>query len=115
MDLISSVAALLGYGAWAVYANYSVSPVAAWRAGCVQGTYAFSSTLFLTVAIRKIYNLNKDKAYPKLIALAAGILIIITLPATLNLIAQTPNVIKTILPGVVIGSLYVGVFSYFLE
>ncbi|MEO0508611.1 MAG: hypothetical protein AAF065_01985 [Verrucomicrobiota bacterium] len=115
MDLVSSVAAALGYGGWAVFVNYEVSPMSGWRAGCVQGSYAFCSTLFLTIAIRKIYYLGGSGKRGRLIAFAVGIVIIISLPATLNLIAQTPNVIMTILPGILIGSVYVGMFAYLLE
>ena len=115
MDLLSSVAAFLGYGGWAVFANYAVSPMAAWRAGFAQGTYAFGSTLFLTVAIRKVFNAAGKGVRGKWIGFTTGMVVIISLPATLNIIAQTPNVIKTILPGIVIGSVYVGVFSKLLE
>ena len=108
IDVLCSVAALIGYGGWAVFANYGFSVTAAWRAGCVQGIYASTSTLLLALAIRNIYFFMGSGHRGKLIAFAAGIVIIISLPTLLNTVAQTPHVIKTILPGALIGSVYVG-------
>ena len=114
-DLVSCVLAALGYGGWAFFANFDTSASAAWRASILQGCYAFGSTLLLNTAVRTISRKLGGGPRGKTIAYICGLIIIVSIPLAIHSVAQTPNILLTIAPGVIWGSIYVGIYMYFLE
>ncbi|MEJ2041926.1 MAG: hypothetical protein P8X74_12275 [Reinekea sp.] len=104
--LMSSVLAFIAYGLWAAFSNWEFGQLSALKALLIQGSFAFSATLFLTLLAKTLYfHLGRNLA-----AFAGAFficfLIISIVPATLHWLAHTPNILQTILPGLVWSSVY---------
>lgn len=113
--LLNSVAALLAYGGWAVFANYEHGMQAWLTAGIVQGCYAFAATYSITSVAQWIY----IKAGRGKTGIAAGFgasfLVMLSLPLTIHTLVHTPDIWETILPGLVWGSIYLIGYLYLKE
>ncbi|MBU2863239.1 hypothetical protein KO489_05245 [Reinekea forsetii] len=98
--------ALLGYGSWAALANSNYGLKVSLLAFSIQGSFAFVSTLFSGLVA--IYIFQKLPFKP--LKYAASLLITMTclcaIPFILHRVAQTPNIFASMLPGIVIGTLY---------
>lgn len=116
------LAAMLGYGGWAVYSNMpgqlgpsgpaemmgQMSNVA-WRAGCIQGGYAGLLTLINLSILEYLY----DKLLQRMPGLqaAAWTLLASTIAQysiiiPVHLLNGTPNILLTLAPGFVISTLF---------
>lgn len=113
--LLTALAAAFGYGGWAVYANHEYGLHVSIMAGIVQGTYAFFSTFSITHVAHKVYL----KYHCKIRGIIAGFLmsfiIMLAIPLTVHSILGTPNLWKTITPGLIWGSIYLAGFLIFTE
>ncbi len=110
--LLNAIAAAAVYGGWAAYAN-SEHPTMVWlRAAIVQGSTSFGITLTITLLALYAYK----RAGQGRRGIAIGWLISATMmaiiPSLLHMAAGTPNILHTILPGLIIGSVYL--FTYLL-
>ncbi|MGB5325149.1 MAG: hypothetical protein WBN40_06980 [Pseudomonadales bacterium] len=120
------LAATLGYGGWAVYSNMpgqlgpsgpagmmdEMSNVA-WRAGCIQGGYAGLLTLINLSILEQLFRRLRQRmqglpaaAYTLLASTIAQYSIIIPV----HLLNGTPNILLTLLPGLVISTLFSGTY-----
>ena len=113
--IVTSLAAALGYGGWAVYVNYEHGVHAWMMAGAIQGTYAFLSTLFITHIARIVYLKCGCKIRGILTGFGMSFLIMLAIPLLLHNVAGTPNIWQTILPGLIWGSIYLIGFLVILE
>lgn len=104
--LFNALAAALGYGGWAVYANYEHGIHAGLMAGCVQGVYAFFSTLSITQVARTAYVKHQGGLRGMLAGFSLSALVMLTIPLVVHHLAGTPDLLQTILPGLIWGSLY---------
>ena len=114
MKTLITVTAMLGYGLWAYVANCNSTDVSnaeqiALRAGLIQGGYSGLLTLATVVALEWLYrrlrgNLPKAQAIvgSATLALAGQYGVIVPI----HLLNQTPNIVLTLLPGFIIGSLF---------
>lgn len=112
---LTALAAAIGYGGWAIYANFEYG-IHAWAmAGGVQGTYAFFSTLSITHVARKVYVKYGCKIRGILSGFFMSFIIMLAIPLSVHNIAGTPNIGQTILPGLIWGSIYLIGFLISLE
>lgn len=95
--------AALFYGGWATYCNWAYDMKVALTAGLVQGGFAFTSTLILTSLV--LYLLKRNNAtFTRVFAQSSFPLV--TIPALLHFLAGTPNILAAMLPGLVVGHIY---------
>lgn len=103
IQVVAPLIAGLFYGAWAAYSNWMDSMHTAIVAGTIQASFAFMSTLLLTSLV--LHLLERHRSQPRIVFLQSSLALIGT-PATLHLIAGTPNILTAMLPGLVIGHVY---------
>ena len=116
------LAAVLGYGGWAVYSNMLDQPAAmhsvAWRAGCIQGGYAGLLTLINISILESLYRvllqrqgITAASITTLLVSTVAQYSIIIPV----HLLNGTPNILLTLLPGLVIGTAFSSAYLWSLR
>jgi len=103
----SAILAFFIYGGWSGYCNIEYSELIALKAALIQGLFAFTATLGITVLARYLFNRwGKNKA-----ALCTSFLfcfiILATVPSTIHWLLKTPEIFYSILPGLIWGSLYI--------
>lgn len=103
---LNALAAMLVYGAWAIFANFEHGRSAWLMAGVIQGIYAFGSTLTVTVVARWAYLRAGAKLRGILCGFGLSFLVMLIIPVAVHSIAGTPNILQTILPGLIWGSGY---------
>jgi hypothetical protein len=101
--LVSALCGFLGYGSWGVWINMSHGWQAGLKAGLTQGSYSFMVTLFYSGLIEWIYAKTQKKA----LTIIVCCLSVVMTSYLIHSLAGTPEIIPTIAPGVVIGSIYV--------
>ncbi len=102
----NAFAAGIGYGGWAVYANYEHGAHAWIMAGSIQGIYAFISTLFITQVAQKTCVKYQYGLKGITIGFIVSFLVMLTIPLFIHNLFGTPNIWMTILPGLIWGSIY---------
>lgn len=109
-SLISSITGFLFYGSWAFWVNHTHGIEAAVKAACVQGSYSFSLTLVMTLLVESLYRLGMRLFEDQLLVRWSTILlscgIIFSTSWTINMIAGTPEIFKTVILGYIIGGIY---------
>lgn len=113
--LLTALAAAIGYGGWAVYANFEHGAHAWAMAGVIQGAYAFVSTLSITHVAHKVYVKYGCKIRGIITGFFMSFIIMLAIPLVVHNIAHTPNIWQTILPGLIWGSIYLIGFLVSLE
>jgi len=113
--ILTALAAALGYGGWAVYANYDHGIHASVVAGLIQGIYAFLSTFSITHVARKVYLKHNCKMRGIIVGFLMSFIIMLAIPLTVHSIFGTPNMWKTIMPGLIWGSIYLAGFLILTE
>ena len=101
--------AVIGYGGWAYYSNAMVDTTIAIRAACIQGGYSGLLTLFNVLILEALFR-KLDPHLPCNANMALTLLIATTLQYAIIIpvhwLNQTPNILTTLLPGFVIGTLF---------
>ena len=100
------VFAFLAYGSWATWVNYHAQAPNFMSAGLIQGSYAFISTLLLKIMALNIFNTLKRKQYAKTITYFLCLSLMIGIPFVIHYINHTQEIFYSILPGAIIGSVY---------
>jgi len=113
--LLTALAAAIGYGGWAIYANYEHGTQAAVMAGGIQGTYAFFSTLSITHVARWVFLKYNCAIRGTLAGFTASFIVMLALPLIVHNLAGTQNIWQTILPGLIWGSIYLISFLIMLD
>jgi len=104
--LIPPITGFLFYGAWALLINSEHGWMPACKAALTQGSYSFIVTLILALLIEWLFvRLNGVKGRSLWVLLFAVLILAIT-SSTLNFVAGTPNILWTILPGLLVSSVY---------
>ncbi|WP_156312569.1 hypothetical protein [Marinagarivorans algicola] len=110
--LINASMALLLYGSWAFYANIEHGYAAGLIAGSLQGIYAFGSTLCITLVALWVYK----RCGGGMVGISAGFslsfIVMLIIPWAVHSIADTPNKLQTVLPGIIWGSVYLMVILH---
>lgn len=113
-SLISALAGFLFYGTWAFMVNLSHSSTAAIKAACVQGSYSFVLTLTMTMLIEALFRTFRHLFNNTLLIIWTTILLacglIFSASWLVNVLAQTPNILETVILGYVIGGSYTVIY-----
>ena len=108
--LLSAFVAFVGYGAWAFYANHAYIFSVSIKAALTQGSYSFVLTLSMTSVMEFLHQaLGKVRSRLPLTILITCLFLYIT-SWGINKLLRTPEILMTILPGMIIGTIYT--FSY---
>lgn len=105
-NVLIALAAGLGYGGWAVYANFGHGMQAASMAGMVQGIYASALTGCITKVARWAFLKYNGGIRGGLAAFGLSFLLMLATPLAVHSAAGTPEIGQTILPGLIWGSIY---------
>ena len=105
-SLLIAIAAAVGYGGWAISANYEHGTHAWTMAGIVQASYAFFSTFAITYVARSVYVKYDCGIKGVLTGFGMSFLVMLAIPLTVHNIVGTPDIWQTILPGLIWGSIY---------
>ncbi len=100
--VLSASAGWIGYGGWAYFANHDYGQTAAWRAFLTQGGYSFVVTLVMTVLLENLYRRTSSVVW----SAGSVSLLLYASSWSVNWIAGTPEILITILPGAIIGTVY---------
>lgn len=103
---LSAFIAFVGYGGWAYIANISHGADMATRSALVQGSYSFTITLILSLLIEYLFSFGAKKLSQVFLTCFLTCLMLYVSSWGINYIARTPNIIMTILPGAIIGTVY---------
>ena len=108
---ISFFAALI-YGFWAGWVNSDHGSDIALKVGLIQASYAFLSTALVTFIAQKLLEKFNFSSAARVIALLASWVVMLSIPVLLHTWQNTPDLIEAILPGAIIGTLYLGSYCY---
>ena len=104
--IMISVLAAVGYGLWAVFANFEHG-IHAWStAGIVQALYAFFATLSVSKVAHWIFLKCKCGLRGISLGFVASFIVMLAFPFSIHSVAGTPDIWETITPGLILGSFY---------
>lgn len=103
---MTALFAAVGYGLWAVFANFEYGAHAWAMAGGVQAVYAFCATLSVTKVAQYIFLKCKCGVRGICLGFVASFIVMLAIPFGVHSVAGTPDLWETILPGLVLGSVY---------
>ena len=109
---IPPITGFLFYGSWALLINSGVliadqgSLSAGVKAGLTQGSYSFVITLVLTVMIEWLFVRLQPVPLRSVWVFLLALLVLVVTSSGVNVLAGTPNVLWTILPGLVVSAVY---------
>ena len=75
-------------------------------AGLVQATYAFFSTFFITHVAQRTFVKYECGVRGGLAGFGASFVVMLAIPITVHNLMGTPEILHTILPGLIWGSIY---------
>lgn len=107
---MAGLAGFLVYGSWAAYANFDHGMSIATRSGLVQGTYSLVLTFAMTLVTEWLFG--------RLCRLPGGMVFTVVIVSgvlfatayVIHRLVGTPEILMTILPGFVIGSIYTSIY-----
>lgn len=102
----SALAGLVGYGAWAYWINLNHGHAAAMKALFVQGGYSFVLTFFLSVVIEVLFQRWGHLRYGIVLVGVLVCCLLYSLSWFINVLAMTPELLWTILPGATISTIF---------
>lgn len=109
-SILAAIAGFLFYGAWAFYVNYQHGSMVALKAACVQGSYSFVLTLTMTLVLEGVFKFMSYFFRKRwlidwtTIGISCGI--VFSGSWIVNAMAGTPEILKTVALGYVVGGLY---------
>ena len=104
--------AAVGYGCWAGWVNSEYGNTIALKTGLIQGTYAFISTAIVTLIAKKILTLFSYSRGSRWLALLASWSVMLAIPISLHTWQHTPDLLQAIVPGAMIGTLYLWTYCH---
>lgn len=114
-SLLAATAGLVGYGLWAFFVNHDHGIDAGLRSGLVQGGYSFALTFCMTWFMERLYEFLRPRAHAVWSTVGITIGLLFATAWTINWVARTPEILMTILPGFVIGSIYTAIYMQALD
>lgn len=106
-SLLSGIAGFVVYGGWAYFVNAEHGQELAMMIGLVQGSYSFALTFVMTLVTEWLFRRCNGQ-----FAMIMGVVCtaLFVTPYAIHMLIGTPEILMTILPGFVIGSIYTGVY-----
>lgn len=98
--------AAIGYGCWAGWVNSEYGYHIALKTGLIQGSYAFISTAIVTFIAQTVLNHFNASRKSRWLALFTSWSVMLAIPITLHTWQHTPDLLQAIVPGAIIGTLY---------
>lgn len=114
-SLLAGLAGFVAYGGWAVLANWSHGETIAIKSGLVQGSYSFCLTWVMTLATEWLHGLFLNLTYRVWRLMISICSVLFATAYSINYVAGTPEILMTIIPGFIIGSVYTLVYIMALE
>lgn len=111
-SLINAIAAFWLYGGWAVYANFEYGQKVGLTAGLIQGVYAFCSTLSITLIALWVYRRCHNRSVGLVAGFSVSFMVMLIIPWAVHSVTGTPNILQTVLPGIIWGSVYLAFILY---
>jgi hypothetical protein len=107
---LAGIAGFIGYGGWAMFANSGYGSDVAMRSGIVQGTYSLILTFLMTLVTERLFERLGGLSGGRVltVTVVAGILFVSAY--SIHMLVGTPEILMTILPGFVIGTIYTLVY-----
>lgn len=113
--ILPAIMGFVAYGAWAYFANDEFTTEVALKAAMTQGSYSFIITLILSVLIEYLYKrLNKINHHHWWV-ISISCLLLYSSSWFVNFIAETPNIVMTILPGAMMSTIFTVVYVFNLK
>lgn len=109
-SLGAGIAGFLAYGAWAFWVNMDHSMATGIRAGLVQGTYSLVLTFCTTYLMEFLLGRLRSTGHEVILTIVITMGLLFGVAWTINWLARIPEILMTILPGFVIGSVYTVVY-----
>lgn len=106
-SLGSALAGFLAYGAWAFYANMEHGTGEGLKSALVQGSFSFTITLMLNAIMEFLYGRFHRVKGGVFMTGVAACLLLYSASYSINYLAGTMNIIKTILPGAIFSTVYI--------
>ena len=94
------------YGAWALWANSAHGAAAGWRAAGTQFLVSFVVTLAITTVMEQVHASLPSPLRRVAGAIAASVGVTVILTLSLHYASGTPEILATVVPVLVLGSLY---------
>lgn len=108
MAVLAALAALLGYGGWSAWLNLHAGNPSWWLPGITQGSYAAVQTLAIHGLVTISYHwLRQRLRHPFGWTLLGVGLASVLLPLAIQLAVGNRRTVASILPGAVIGHVYI--------
>lgn len=109
-SLLAGLAGFIGYGGWAWYANLDHGTDIAMRSGLVQGGYSLVLTFLMTFVTEYLYSIWQHLASAAVRTTLLVSTILFCSAYTIHLFVGTPEILMTITPGFIIGTIYTYVY-----
>ena len=113
--LIFCIGAFLIYGAWSAFSNRLYPSDIIWRSFVLQGGISAFTTLIISGMIEWVYLASASIKNRMIISVLIPGLICSGLHLVVNYVGETPELIQTILPSVIMCFLFGGVYAAGLE
>ena len=113
--LVPALLALLIYGSWAFYVNWSHGVSYAVSAFVAQGIASFATTLLLTRLIEFLYHRFPNRVSKAALTPVASIGVIGLALYAIHALSRTPDILLTITPSMLIGFAYCLYCTYKLD
>lgn len=102
----AALLALLAYGGWSALCNAAFGTTSMLLAFAIQGGYAFASTLLLGRIAKRLMQTLGTSPHAHTMTFLICLILMCAIPLSLHRLAGTPEIFISLLPGLIIGSLY---------
>lgn len=117
-SLISAVFGFFFYGGWAYLVNSPHGHWVAVKAACVQGSYSFTLTLCMTLLLEGMFRVMsqyfESRSFINWTTIVTSCALVFSGSWLVNLMAGTPEILRTVILGYVIGGAYSTSYVYSL-
>lgn len=112
---VPPISGFLFYGSWAVWVNHSHGWGDAITAGLTQGSYSFSITLVLAIVVEYLFQHLAHIPLRSLWVFLVAALLLATTSFGVNYLTGTPEIIWTVLPGLMVSLTYTVIYIFALN
>ena len=112
---VPPISGFVFYGAWAMFINASHGSEHAIKAGLTQGGYSFCITLILALLVEGLFVRLANIRFKNLWVFLAAAILLSTTSVGLNWLAGTPEILWTVLPGLIVSLVYTVVYIFTLH
>lgn len=95
--------AMVAFTLWGLYVNWDYGLGSRIQVALTQGILGLTSTFFSAEIVVWLVRLFKEKSHPVILAGASSWIMIYTIIGLVHLLAGTPEIFMTILPGMITG------------